>query len=585
MKSFEKLSYYSLFIQLFFIFTWLSELTATDSYYNVYILCAVIGSFCTINRVSESRNLSKVNAIALAAFSVVFSLMVMFSNYSVWGLFTGYSDALLFLRRFLVFFGGVVVAYNILSYLFLHLPFSVCSRGDKNIIVIFLFSLLSFSLIYLLFLWNIEYPGVLTRDSVSTMYQIFTGNYNNTMPYWHTKFVELFYRIGFYLFGEVNAAIAFYSIIQILLLSACYSYVLITLYQAGVPKWYACIVYVLFALVPYNIVFSVTLWKDILFGVSACLIITSLFRIFRGLSAQLFYDYFVFSASSFGFCLMRTNGWVAFLVTFCLMICLKHRIQRKLLRLMALVLIITWVLLNPVLSMLNVSSTDWTEACAVPFQQVARVVAGDCWLEESEREFLEEVFDLEAVKENYTPHTVDPVKFGPLKRDNIDFLEENIGEFVDVWLSIGRRYPNEYMIAWIELTRGYWNGGYNGLDKYNLYAYGVAENEFGIVHSEKDNIISDIYRNYFTFVEWNGYTTIFYSVGLHVWGLLLCMIINAMKKKEEIFLTIPCFVLILGLWIGTPVYAEFRYAYPLMISMPVILAATFFECHSLKNES
>ena len=67
------------------------------------------------------------------------------------------------------------------------------------------------------------------------------------------------------------------------------------------------------------------------------------------------------------------------------------------------------------------------------------------------------------------------------------------------------------------------------------------------------------------------------SIGLHVWTLAACAIVNGLKKREEGLMTVPILVLIAGLWLGTPVFAEFRYAYPMILTMPVILAATVFE--------
>ena len=55
------------------------------------------------------------------------------------------------------------------------------------------------------------------------------------------------------------------------------------------------------------------------------------------------------------------------------------------------------------------------------------------------------------------------------------------------------------------------------------------------------------------------------------------------KKREEFLLTVPVMVLLAGLWLGTPVFAEFRYAYPMFLSAPVILGATVF-CGGEKAE-
>jgi hypothetical protein len=66
------------------------------------------------------------------------------------------------------------------------------------------------------------------------------------------------------------------------------------------------------------------------------------------------------------------------------------------------------------------------------------------------------------------------------------------------------------------------------------------------------------------------------------------MLINVLKKKEEFLLAIPLVVLVVGLWFGTPVYSEFRYAYPVILSMPLILGVTVFRAKAseeMKNSS
>ena len=150
-------------------------------------------------------------------------------------------------------------------------------------------------------------------------------------------------------------------------------------------------------------------------------------------------------------------------------------------------------------------------------------------------------------------------------------------EYIKIWLSLGKRYPKDYATAYIELTKGYWNGGYNGGELYWMYLNGVGENNLGITHSVRTNAVSAFFERYFLYTDWNGITLVLYSIGLHVWILIACLIINKTKKRPEFLLSLPCLILIIGLWIGTPVYSEFRYAYPLLISIPVILGATIFH--------
>ena len=45
-------------------------------------------------------------------------------------------------------------------------------------------------------------------------------------------------------------------------------------------------------------------------------------------------------------------------------------------------------------------------------------------------------------------------------------------------------------------------------------------------------------------------------------------------KQQEKVLAVPLLIILAGLWVGTPVFSEFRYAYPVFLTLPVILAAT-----------
>ena len=89
-------------------------------------------------------------------------------------------------------------------------------------------------------------------------------------------------------------------------------------------------------------------------------------------------------------------------------------------------------------------------------------------------------------------------------------------------------------------------------------------------------MVSRLYGAWFRFLENPAVFQPLYSIGLQVWIIIGCLLINALKKREELLLSIPMLVLVAGLWIGTPVYAEFRYAYPVFLTVPVILCGTLF---------
>lgn len=568
-------------IQAAFIFIWLtilSPLSVTDTYYSVYLLCGVVGLFCLWDNYSLGAGFTRAQGWALGTVSCLFSLAVALANYS---LFTPLSVLENLFDMACCLVGGVCTAYPVLLWMLNRFPLAADPSPRQHPGRVFLLVFAVIAAVDLTYLFTTAYPGVLTLDSMASVREFSRDAYSNVNPFWFTVTVGFFYRIGFLLFGEPNAAMAFYVFWQILFLAACAAYAVVTLYQAGVPRPVLVAAFVVYAFLPYQIVYSVTVWKDVLFGAAALLIVTSLYRILRGVGRSSALNYGISLLGMLGFCLWRTNGWYAFLATtVVLFFCLRKRCK-KLVGLMGAVVVICWVMINPLLSWLNVSGTDFVEAFSIPLQQIARVVYEGHSITVEEEELLSEALDLDAVRTDYIPHLADPIKWGAFRRDNREFVEENFGQYVRLWLKLGMRYPSVYLKAWIEQTRGYWNAGY----QFWVYTEGVVENEFGIAHTSELQTAADGFRTYFAALERNMFFQPFYSIGLYVWMLIGCFFLNMLKKRiTEAALTIPILVLIVGLWLGTPVYAEFRYAYPMFLAMPVLLAVTCYRREEETND-
>ena len=99
-----------------------------------------------------------------------------------------------------------------------------------------------------------------------------------------------------------------------------------------------------------------------------------------------------------------------------------------------------------------------------------------------------------------------------------------------------------------------------------------VEKEDGFYKTE-DHALSAIYGVYATLTEFAYHKT--------NWPLILSTYEDAMfatgKAVPVLVLGIPLIVLAAGLWIGTPVYAEFRYAYPFFLAAPFLIAVTVWE--------
>ena len=556
------------FLQGLFIFAWLVNLSSTDSYASVYMLCAVAGLFCVCDNLRNPLRFSGKTALWAAVFSGLFSAATLLANYR---LFEPVRALLSVFNLACGFLGGLLVCLNILLCLADRLPLPGGS-GGKHPVRLFFFVFGTIALIDLLYLLFAAYPGVLTTDSITTMRQIQQGIYNNTMPFWHTMTVRLFVRAGLALFGDINAAVAFFHAAQILFLAACFAYAVMTLYQAGVNRLFLAAAYGLYALMPYNIVYSVTLWKDVLFGAAVLLFVTALYRLLKKMGKAPWANYAVFILGGMGTCLWRTNGWYAFLVTAAVMLFLLKKGNRKPLAVMGGILVVCWILISPLLSVLQVDKTDPVEALAVPFQQIARVVAQGRELTQEETQLLEKAFRLNKVAQLYTPETVDPIKFEAFRNENRDYLQQHLAQYGKLYLQLGMKYPGDYLKAWVDETKGYWNGGYS----FWIYTWGVDQNEMGIVSSGGGNPVNSLFKALLRYLEKPVLLQPLYSIGLWAWILIGCCLLNLWKKREEFLLTIPLLVLLAGLWLGTPVFAEFRYAYPLFLSLPLIAGVTIF---------
>ena len=355
------------------------------------------------------------------------------------------------------------------------------------------------------------------------------------------------------------------------LLAGAFAYTVTTLYQVGVPKWMLGLVFFVYALLPYNIVYSVTLWKDVPFGASALLLAVAFYRLVKNVAGK--WDYAAFALGAVGMALMRTNGWAALLIAAVLLAVVLRKQNRLLVKVLLAVLVLSWVMIGPVLKSMNVPGTDPVEAFAVPMQQIARVVANGRELTQEQQTLMGEIFLMDKLGEVYDPQTVDPVKYETFRYDQVDYIRQNAGKYVRLYLSLGLRYPGDYLKAWIDETRGYWNGGY----AYWIYTLQTEENILGIIQPEGANLLARLYGAWFRFAEKPTALQPLYSIGLQVWILIACCVLCTLQGRKQWLIAVPTLVLTLGLWLGTPVYAEFRYAYPMMLCAPLVLMTTLFE--------
>lgn len=413
-----------------------------------------------------------------------------------------------------------------------------------------------------------HFPGIMTPDSVNQMEQA-TGliPYSNHHPWAHTLVMQLFYTVGYALTGSRVIAMGCYTLLQMVVLALSVSYFANTMKQAGVKRVYCFLVVLSYGLLPFHAVFSVTVWKDIPFAAGILLLLTALWRnqINRHWS-----NYVALGLGAIVMCLFRSNGWYAFLLCFPFFLWRYWKEDRRVVLTLTGVLAVAALVRGPMMSKFDVEGPDFVESLSIPVQQVASVLYNGRELTLEQEELIHRVADVTYVKQMYVPSFADNMK-ELVRAGHPEYLEAHKRDYFRLWVELGIAYPGDYLHAYIEQTRGYWEP-----DSFYRVAEaeGIVESELGIYSMP---LIGGpvIVKAKELALKLESVIPIYgmlWSMGTTFWIFLValsCVLIRGEKRKLIYFL--PCLVLWGTVMIATPVSAEFRYVYFLILCLPFYL--------------
>ena len=557
-------------LQIFLIYYWMNFLRDTDAVYSVYLAFGIIGLITLLYNYLTGiiRFKDKRQKIFFLPLAVLFSISVSFSNYRIIyilrerfeGLASSSVIELFIMGEFII----VAIGSGVIIRLLYNFKVSKKNSGKEVENKDCLQTFFCITMVYLAVLFLFGYPGTLTLDSVNQLNQIAAGVYSNHHPFYHTIFIKGCVELGTFLFRDINKAIALYSVIQITIAALCITFMMSTLSQIGAPKNFRLSWLLWFLLLPVHVVFSFTMWKDVLFGYFVALFVTCIYRIVKGIGGVLL-NYVLLFLSSLIFCLFRSNGLFAFLISFAAFL-IMYRIRfKKAILIMFFSACISICLKYPVLDMLDVSQPRTAEGLSIPEQQIARVIVDGKQLTENETMLISRAIDIDKVPELYLDYLSDPIKAAI----DDEYLSKHRKEFFDIWVNIGCRYPQEYLKAWIDQTRGYWNAGYDVAP----YTYGVYDNSLGI----KGVMKTRIYLYYMQLFRLPVLRP-FLSIGLYFWIISMLFFYNCIKKnKDGNYLIIPVIAIWISLLIATPAFSEVRYFYALFTCFPLIITESLLE--------
>lgn len=418
--------------------------------------------------------------------------------------------------------------------------------------------------VYLL-CWLAYYPGTFAYDMASQTWQAYGyAAYNTHHPVLHTLLWAVFIRVGERL-GKQELALAFYSIFQMLCVTALSVYVVSAVHKITKNGYAALATFLYYLLTPILHLMSFSTTKDVFFG---CFFILFLLSLYEGVQAEGGGRRIRMTVYGLLACLFRNN--MIYVVVVLLAGSLLFRCPKRL-RLGLLVVIFFYsCIVKAVFPLAGIKEGPKSEALPVPISQLSGVyVMNPELLDDEEKEtILTYMPDAEA----YNPRIADYVK----SSFNGALLKEDGGRFLRTWLRVFRKAPMEYLCIFLDLNVDYWYLDAPFPDRYSERGYIETETvetmDFFSVRSENHlPAVRAYYDAVAAHTHWSMKLPViryFYALAFPCMSLLLCIYLAVRGKNRLCVLPLLLLVLLYLTYLLGPV-SNFRYVYPYYLSLPL----------------
>jgi len=441
--------------------------------------------------------------------------------------------------------------------------------------------------------WLAYYPIVMSYDfhrQVNEAYKGFAWFYPY-QPIAHTWIIWVFLQLGKAL-GSYQTGFACMAVFQILLYSLVTGYGAAVVYRLSKRKWAVAAAAAFFALFPFNTVLVVCTTKDTIFTILFTLFFLLLLErnLFASGRKKVVIEVLMVLEGSL--MMQFRNNAIYAVALFAVLLALLAPKKEKLRVLLLCILLIAGgkSMRAGIKAAIGTElEAAKVEAYSVPIQQFARV--GHYHMARLQEEDLETAVLLEryvpyGAWEEYHPPISDAVKSSV---DSDAYTKDPIRLIKD-WLHIGLKFPNEFLDAFLELTRGYWflddvswaeclgsgvEGRMGAVYTYNSSRIeGVgdikSDSRFPWLEQRLEKIVSGN-----CFYDWPLLSVLFKSA-FYSWALFLVMTAFLYLKQKEAFVLGLFPFLYFGTMVLGPV-VQIRYLFPIMATLPMLAALLLWK--------
>lgn len=419
------------------------------------------------------------------------------------------------------------------------------------------------------------WPVNFVYDAKYQLREVINNDYRIHHPLLHTWLMGATYNWGGEVFGSVSVGISFYTIIQMVICSMAFAYVLWYLYKQRVPKVLRVAGFLFFAVFPMNSILAISATKDVLFAAFYAVFFVTLLRIADNQESMTKGIMFLLVVSGVLMLLFRKNAVYALIVAIPFLVGVTLKKKRKIMLTAALVATIVLAHLSNegLIQALQASGDDGLrEASSIFVQSMARVA--DYRGEELAPELYEEMllYWEDGFEEVYNPYISDPIK------NAIDgnLLEANFINFLKLWVKIGLQFPGEYVESFLTNNIAYWYMGdlahaMAAGDDISLYHMLIGTGE-EIVKKNYCPPASMLLDSLFVYGKYRETPILacLFRPSTYLW-LFLAFILYAIYKRE--YRSIMVYSLSV-LYVGTCLFGPWgvlRYIYAIVVTVPLIM--------------
>ncbi len=413
------------------------------------------------------------------------------------------------------------------------------------------------------------WPGGIYSDTVGSM-KIALGEENMTShePVGYTLLWKLMFKVagGSFDPGDYGAMYMF-TVVQSLAMILLLTFFVNWLYRRGLKKVICVVLTLIFALFPLYPFYSISLWKDtvfgmIIFGYSWFLFcFNETIKEKEEVSKGYLLGYIILTICVIFF---RNNGiYVAILTSIITAIDIfkYKKVAGKIIVSSVVTIAICLIIQHPVFDALGYNVDSKVESLSIPLQQTAFILCTDGKVTEKSLEVLDSIMPIGQWYETYDPSVVDYIKFDPAF--NRDWFNENTGAFMKTYIRLCLDNPVKAVKAYLLATMGYWD-----IFKSSSSAY-ICPKSIAWT-----GIFQGDYFGYYTGMSFQELVMPkhYISAAIFAWlAIFVLFSLLANKRADDVLPLIPALAVWLTIMIAVPLAFSFRYVFAVFLCVPIYL--------------